>query len=142
MKLRILNKREILFWLGLFIIIALTFMFLKRESEPYKLTTLSIPHRVITINFSNPLDTIRASFEISNTGPEALIIREIDLDCNCIDYSIGSHFVYPDSSTQLIISITSNHFSFTRNIVVYCNTADSPILLKVIGIKNDLIGWE
>jgi hypothetical protein len=112
-------------------------LFLQTE-RPMALTTINIPSRISVVNL-NAKDSVTAHFQIINTGLKTLKISNIDLDCSCTGYYLDHHMLMPGDTGLLSVTVTHSGVSFTRSIIVHCNSAESPVGLKVVGLINSAL---
>ncbi len=109
-------------------------LFLQRD-RPEKFTSINIPSRISVVNLTKG-DSVTAYFQIINTGSNILKISNIDLDCNCTGYYLDHHLIMPGDSGQLSVTVTHSGVGFTRSVIIHCNSAESPIGLKVVGVSK------
>jgi len=105
------------------------------SERPELITTINIPSRISVVHLIKG-DTVEAFFQIINAGPNNLKITNIDLDCSCTGYYLDRHLIPPGDSAQLSVKVTHTGVGFTRSVIVHCNSEESPIGLKVVGISN------
>lgn len=105
----------------------------KERSE--LMTIINIPSR-ISVDHLTKGDTVEAFFQLINAGPNNLKITNIDLDCSCTGYYLDHHLILPGDSGHLSVKVTHTGVGFTRSVIIHCNSEESPIGLKVVGISN------
>lgn len=131
--------RENLIWLAILaVIILLSLMIRNYRSGVISETSVSILNRTVSLQIKEDgSDTLRAEFRIINSGNKRLVINRIDLDCNCTGYSLDKYTVEKNDTSILIVSIANEDLTgFTRNILVHCNTPETPVLLRVIAMPE------
>lgn len=76
-------------------------------------------------------------FNVTNNGDYPLLISRISLSCGCTDVVWDRQPIKPGESTIIRAEIKPNSVGyFSKNIVVYCNCVNSPIVLTLKGIAN------
>lgn len=73
-------------------------------------------------------------FKLDNKGNEPLVIEDISTSCGCISVEYSKEPIRPGKTGQLkVIYKATRPEYFIKEIIVYCNAKDSPIVLKVEG---------
>lgn len=76
----------------------------------------------------------KAVFVLKNTGDKPLVIQDVVTSCGCISAEYFKKPVRPNDSLELCVTYKAEHPEhFDKTITVYCNTASSPIVLRIIG---------
>ena len=105
------------------------------KERPELMTIINIPSRISVVHLTKG-DTVEAFFQIINEVPNNLKISNIDLDCSCTGYYLDHHLILPGDSGHLSVKVTHAGVGFTRSVIIHCNSEESPIGLKVVGISN------
>ena len=76
----------------------------------------------------------KAVFVLKNTGDKPLVIQDVVTSCGCTSAEYFKKPVRPNDSLELCVTYKAEHPEhFDKTITVYCNTASSPIVLRIIG---------
>lgn len=79
-------------------------------------------------------------FEVTNNGNKPLLITRISLSCGCTDVIWDRQPIRPGESTIIKAEIKPDDIGyFSKNLVIYCNSANSPIVLTLKGIAKSNI---
>ena len=79
-------------------------------------------------------------FKVTNNGNKPLLITRISLSCGCTDVIWDKQPIKPGESTIIKAEIKPNDIGyFSKNLVIYCNSINSPIVLTLKGIANNNI---
>jgi len=104
---------------------------------PKIITTVEVDKTVhdfgtIRKNEKNP-----AVFMITNAGNDPLIISRISASCGCTIVTWDKQPITSGNSTTVQAEITLSEVgSFSKNLVVYCNANESPIILTLRGMAR------
>lgn len=78
---------------------------------------------------------VECSFEFSNTGEEVLLIYNVETSCGCAVADWQQKPVKPKESSKMTITFDSEHSGmFHKEIKVYYNGTDSPVILQIKGL--------
>jgi hypothetical protein len=81
----------------------------------------------VRISKKNP-----AVFTITNIGDKPLIISSVSASCGCANVTWDRQPIASGKSTAVQSEITLSEVgSFSKNLVVYCNANESPIILTL-----------
>jgi len=130
-----ISKKELIIWVTLLMAALLISRISKLERDVFlRKKEITISNRIVLVKYPESQDSTKASFIIINSGSNRLIIKHVDLDCNCSGYSLDKHVIVPLDTANLVVRIKDIKMGFTRTVTLHCNTYDSPVLLKIIGM--------
>lgn len=100
-------------------------------------TNYLIEEDLINVGTIN-LDTLNTfNFSIVNTGDSRLIIHDIVPDCMCTTVKLNTKTAAPKDTILLAVVVKQDiHGYFQQNILVHCNTLNSPFLLTIQGFSE------
>lgn len=99
-----------------------------------KTTTVQVLKSLIDLKEVESDQRAIASFSIKNIGSETLIIDNIDPGCRCTLVEIDQYEVEPHDSVGLRVEYDkSTPGFFSRDVIVYANADNAPILLTFQG---------
>ena len=74
------------------------------------------------------------TFNITNVGDYPLVIHNVSTSCGCTSVDYTREPVLPKRNAILTVKYTADQSGkFDKSIMVYCNTSDSPLRLRVKG---------
>jgi hypothetical protein len=84
-------------------------------------------------------ETIKNEFEITNTGNEPLIIKDVEIACSCTTVDYPKQPVLPGQKVKVIVNFNTTTVWGRQDRVVYLNSNDpkSPHKLRYKGIVSN-----
>ena len=105
------------------------------KTDPKIITTVEVEKTVHDFGSVRKDETNKAVFTITNVGDKPLVISRISATCGCINVSWNKQPIPSGNSTTIQTEINLAEVgSFSKNLVVYCNASESPIILSLRGI--------
>ena len=105
----------------------------KQEMEQIR-TTAQLSHKEVdfgSFSWSVKRDTV---VTLVNTGQKPLVIHDIATSCGCTVAAYDKHPASPGESLAIKVSFKADRPEhFHKNIIVHCNTEESPLVLWVKG---------
>ena len=99
------------------------------------ITTVEVNKTVHDFGTIRKDETNLAVFSITNAGDNPLVISRISASCGCTNVSWDKQPIASGKSVTVQAEITiAEAGSFSKNLVVYCNANESPIILTLRGI--------
>ena len=76
----------------------------------------------------------KATFILKNVGDKPLVIQDVATSCGCTTVAYSKEPALPGKEIALEVVYKSEHPEhFDKTITVYCNTENSPLVLKISG---------
>lgn len=73
-------------------------------------------------------------FLLKNSGDNPLVIQDVTTSCSCTTATFTKDPIAAGEETEVLVTYQAEQpESFYREINVFCNTEDSPILLEIKG---------
>ena len=97
-------------------------------------TEVLVANKIFNNGYSKHNKPVIADFEITNIGKNSLIIDNVKTDCNCTATEWEKNPILPQHKTtiKLVYNGTTMGY-FQKKAMVYCNVANSPLLLILRG---------
>ena len=107
------------------------------KSVPKIITTVEVDKTVHDFGTIGKNEKNPAIFTITNVGDNPLVISRISASCGCTNVTWEKQPIASGNSTIVQAEITLAEVgSFSKNLVVYCNANESPIILTLRGITR------
>lgn len=98
------------------------------------LTEVQIEKKIIDLGEFKWEKEQQVVFELENVGPNFLVINGITTSCGCVTVKYSKEPAQSGSSVQLVVTYRADRPEhLNKSLRVYCNTAESPLLLSVKG---------
>lgn len=121
----------------LLIIISISLVIFKIYKIRMSFAELEIADEIINIGSVDSLSVIDASFHLKNLGPGKLYVKKIEAGCRCTDYEIFDTILNRGEETTLYIHyLPEMRGFFKKDVKLYTNSKESPILLTITGEVN------
>lgn len=105
----------------------------KQELEATQ-TTAEISTSTIRFGFFHWEEKQDTVVTLRNTGKKLLVIHDIVTSCGCTVADYDKRPVMPGKSIEVKISFKADHPEhFNKTVAIYCNTTESPFVVKVMG---------
>ena len=76
----------------------------------------------------------KATFILKNVGDKPLVIQDVATSCGCTTVAYSKEPALPGKEIALEVVYKAEHPEhFDKTITVYCNTENSPLVLKISG---------
>ena len=76
----------------------------------------------------------KATFILKNVGDKPLVIQDVATSCGCTTVAYSKEPALPGKEIDLEVVYKAEHPEhFDKTITVYCNTENSPLVLKISG---------
>lgn len=99
-----------------------------------KLTTVSIDTTVLDFGSFPMSEKQDRNFVLTNTGDNLLVIQDIVTSCGCTKVEYSKEPVRPGGTLEVkVIYVSEKAEHFNKTAMVFCNSKNSPIHLKVKG---------
>ena len=107
------------------------------KTDPKIITTVEVEKTVHDFGTVRKGETNPAVFTVTNVGDNPLVISRISVSCGCTNVTWDRQPITSRNSTTVQAEITLSEVgSFSKNLVVYCNANESPIILTLRGIAR------
>jgi hypothetical protein len=107
------------------------------KTSPKIITTVEVDKTIHDFGTVRKSESNPAVFTITNIGDNPLVISRISASCGCTNVIWDRQPIASGNSTTIQIEITlAEAGSFSKNLVVYCNASESPIILTLRGIAR------
>ena len=107
------------------------------KTDPKIITTVEVDKTVHDFGTVRKDEKNTATFTITNVGDNLLIISRISSSCGCANITWDKQPIAPGSSTIVQTEITISEIgSFKKNLIVYCNANESPLILTLSGLAR------
>ena len=107
------------------------------KSDPKMITIVEVNKTVHDFGTVRKDEKNSAVFSITNAGDNPLIISRISASCGCTNVTWNRQPIASGNSASVQAEITLSEVGFfSKNLVVYCNTNESPIILSLRGIAK------
>jgi len=127
-----MKKENILLLITISVVIII--VVLKLNNPHKKLTTIEVNNNLVKLGDVMHKKSISTSFQLTNTGENALIIEEVLADCHCTVPKWDLSSIKSGETTSLeVIYEAINLGYFQRSIKVSANTLNSPLILTIQG---------
>ncbi len=97
-------------------------------------TSVYVKNTLIDFGEINKSELPEAIFKLQNVGGQDLLISKVKAGCNCTVPSWTKNPIKTGEWAEITAKYDNSDFGFfQKNISVYCNTKDSPIVLTIQG---------
>ena len=108
-----------------------------QNPETKILTSVSLDKTVHNFGTITKDSTSSTVFKVTNNGGKPLLITRISLSCGCTDVIWNRQPIKPGEIALIKAEIKPDDIGyFSKNLVLYCNSVDSPIVLTLKGVAN------
>lgn len=84
-------------------------------------------------------ELIKSEFEISNTGNEPLIIKDVEISCSCTSVEYTKQPLLPNQKTIITVSFDTKtvYGRQDRVVLLHSNASNSPAKLRYKGVVSN-----
>ena len=105
------------------------------EGDPR--TSVSVKNPVIELKSIEKAEKQKVIFLLKNSGDHPLVITDVKTSCGCTTAGWNKAPVVPGETAKITIEIEIKEKGyFSKTVSVYCNTADSPLILTIKGMTK------
>lgn len=103
------------------------------ESKVIK-TKVNINNMSVSLDSFDWQEEQKAIFVLKNVGDKPLVIQDVATSCGCTTVAYSKEPALPGKEIDLEVVYKAEHPEhFDKTITVYCNTENSPLVLKISG---------